>query len=518
MEGDEDMNTHVRSKMHVHSMLTGIAIGVITVGLLVPFVFGERAAQVSSGTNSFADEGFEGNTRSSAGGRETRDGGAAGSAGDAESATGTGGVTGGDAGPSRGGDRAGGGRGPGTGAGTAGPAASGGAGAVKVGILLLDLGNVSDLGFPSVVAVEDVRAVWDHWIEELNAAGGVNGRTVEPVYKTYDPLSEQSMREACLFMTEEQKVPLAVAPGGFVGPPMLCFTQEHATPFIVAGSSGVPQEFFDKSNGLLFTTFMGSDRAVKNLVEEVDRGGGFAAPEGPLEDLAVGILFDLRSGPQSIAQLAKAEVEARGYRVGRVSVFSADYATAASQVPVEVNEHRAAGVDVILNLSHTLAFTQFVRSTNGSEFRYFNWDWNGANSDFYYSNMPESYDGNVNFTIQRANEWRADLPEQRIDRQCVDDAEAALGRDIPYDHEDYGSFTRQCAFFILMKEAMAGADMSGPSISRAMQSIGTINLPAFGGTSFGPGRFDAGDHARSMVFEADCTCIIPISGFRPTRF
>jgi hypothetical protein len=295
----------------------------------------------------------------------------------------------------------------------------------------------------------------------------VNGLRIDPVYKVYDPLSEDSMRQACIFLTEDRKVSLAIAAGGFVGSPILCFTEEHGIPLIVAGSSGVPQDYYAKSNGLLFTTFMGSDRAVKNLAAEVDRLGA-------MKGKTVGILFDLRSGPASIAEKMKAEVEGRGHKVGRVSVFSADYATAGGQVPVEVQQHRAAGVNVILNLSHALVFTQFVQSAENQGYQppYFSFDWNGANSDFYYSNLPPSFDGNRSFTIQRANEWRAKMPEQPIARACVAEVEEALGREIPHEDADFMSFARECAFFILMKHALGGPDTTGLSMSRSLQAVG----------------------------------------------
>ena len=506
---------NARSRLQTYSMIIGVVMGIFTAGVAVPLIFAEPARTVSAGPSLLGagDGGFTGDTvPGAADGDATTTGDAAAvGAGGTTGATGTAGTAGaggtgtgatGLPGSSSGGGAAGGG-----------PAAKPSGPAIKVGIMILDLANVTALGFPATGDVESTRKVWQHWVDQLNAAGGINGRPVEAVFTTYDPLSQSSMREACLYLTENKKVFLAIASGGFIGPPMLCFTEEHGTPLLVAGSSGVPQDFYTRSRGLLFTTFMGSDRTVLNFAQELDQAG-------VLKGKKVGLLFDLRSGPESIIRKLEAELKARGFSVLHTSVFSADFGTAAGQVPLEVQQHSTKGVDVIVNMSHALVFSQFVQDATSKGYvpPYFNSDWNGANSDFYYSNLPDSYNGNVSFTITRSGEHRGNYAEPEIDTQCRTEASKALGREVRRDAEV--NFTRECAFLTLMARglAAAGATATAASFSSGLRSAGRINLASFGGVAFGANRYDGGDHYRTLRWQANCKCIVPVSGFRPTRY
>lgn len=492
-----------RSRLQTYSLILGVVMGIFTAGVAVPLIFADGARVVAAGNNeSFLGDDL-GTTADGVAGDATIEGGAGpGTAGAAGSGLpGVDGTGPGGTGP--------GGTGPG---GAGGPGGKAGGPAIKFGVMLLDLGNVTALGFPATGDIEETKKVWQHWVDTLNAAGGVNGRPIELHFTTYDPLSEQSMRQACLYMTEQRKVFVAVATGGFIGPPMLCFTEEHNTPLIAAGSSGVPQEYYTRSKGLLFTTFMGSDRTVANLANEVDRLGS-------LKGKRVGLLFDERSGPASIVRRLESELKNRGYAISHVSVFNADFGTAAGQVPVEVQQHRTKS-DVIVNMSHALVFTQFVQDATSQGYTppYYNSDWNGANSDFYYSNMPASYNGNVSFTITRTAEHRGNFPEPAIDKQCREEASKALGRQVAREEEV--NFSRDCAFWIIATKAffVPGATTDAAGFARGMRSLGRIAVSGFGGMAFGPNRPDGADQIRTTRWQADCKCVVPVTGFRPVQY
>src|SRR2546421_638249 len=83
------------------------------------------------------------------------------------------------------------------------------------------------------------------------------------------PLDETNLRDACLALTQDAHAFVAVDSAGYVGPSILCFTEENKTPFLLMGSSGVPQEYYPRSHGLLFSIFQGSTRGMQNLAWEV---------------------------------------------------------------------------------------------------------------------------------------------------------------------------------------------------------------------------------------------------------
>ena len=392
--------------------------------------------------------------------------------------------------------------------------AAGDAQPVRVGFLLTDLGGVSDLGFRGMGSVDEQQAIYQAYVDAANAEGGVAGRPIAAVYATYDPLSESSMRAACLELTEDQRVLVVVNTGGYIANAIRCITVEHRTPMI-AGVSGAPADLYAESKGMLFTQFWNSDRMVANFANEVHRLGA-------LQDKTVGILYDLRYGPESVARRLAQEVAALGSKVGRVSIFAADPSSASTQVPVEVSQHRAAGVDVILNMSNAIVFTQFVQEADAQRWivPYFSSDWNGANSDFYFSNLPASFDGNLSFTVARVNEGRAGLPEPAIDAECRKRAEKAVGRSIPQDDPELLAFSRSCAYFTLLRRGLTavGPSFTPQALSQALQSLGHFELPNMSGATLGPGRFDFGSTVRTMQWKADCKCIIPVSDFRPSKY
>jgi ABC-type branched-subunit amino acid transport system substrate-binding protein len=494
-----------RSRVQTYSMVIGVVIGMFVAGVAVPLIVAHPASTIVSnnGTRFGAGVGAAGESAGDVNGElatattiagDIAASGAVGSTG----GTGVGGVHtsgGGTTGSN------------GTPAKVKGPP-------IKIGITILNLANATALGFPGGASPADQEAVWSYWADQYNKAGGANGRPLEVHFATYDPIQESSMRDACLELTEHQHVFLGVASGGFVGPPLLCFTEEHNTPLLAAGSSGVPQEFFPRSRGLLLTAFQGSDRTVKNFVAELDA-------LKVLKGKKVGIMFDLRSGPASIADQLESTLKAAGYNVAHKSVYSADYQTAASQVPVEVQQMEANGVNAIVNMAHTLILTQFTQNATGQGYTppYYNSDWNGANSDFYYSNMPSSYDGNINFTITRSGEFRVNAPEPALDKQCREEASKALGKTVPRDDTTNGAYARDCAFFELLTRGLvaAGSNLTGAGFTNALRGLGSMEVAGFGGFNFGPTP-DGAELIRTSVWHANCKCVEPVTPFRRLKY
>ncbi len=490
----------IPSKLSTYRLLIGATALTLLVGLAIPFVFAdaERASSAGVAARDF------GSLSPDKGAAELGTSGPSGSAsGDPFAAGAPGAPT-----PSS----LGGGASPGAPK-TAVSVANPNLKPIKVGYLLLDLGGAAGLGFPQVGSVDDQRAIYQRFTDDANAAGGIGGRPIQPVYRAFDPLQESSMRNACLTLTVDEKVFVAISAGGFAGDSILCITQEHHTP-LLSGVSGAPTEFYAKSAGLLFTQFWNSDRMVANFANE-------AHQLGALKGKTVGILFDLRYGPKSVAEQLKRDVEALGYKVGHVSIFSADLSEASTQVPIELNQQRAANVNVILNMSNAVIFTQFVQQADGQRWivPYYNSDWNGANSNFFFSNLPASYDGNVNFTVARVNEGLAKLPEPALDAACRHQAEKALGRPLSQDDPESLTFSRSCSFFQLMVKGLraSGPNPTAQSFSQGLQSLGNFELPNMNGATLTRGRFDYGATVRTMQWKANCKCIIPVTGFRPAK-
>ena len=82
---------------------------------------------------------------------------------------------------------------------------------IRLGIL-----HTSDAFFAATGgSTKDVNRVIAPFIKEINDNGGINGRKVVPKISTYDPLSADSMKAACVEQAEDHKVFASIAQIGF---------------------------------------------------------------------------------------------------------------------------------------------------------------------------------------------------------------------------------------------------------------------------------------------------------------
>ena len=72
------------------------------------------------------------------------------------------------------------------------------------------------------------------FVKQINDAGGINGRKINPIITTFDPTNETEMRALCKTWTEGSPAAFAVLDGlgDWTGDNQLCITQEGHTPFI----------------------------------------------------------------------------------------------------------------------------------------------------------------------------------------------------------------------------------------------------------------------------------------------
>lgn len=109
------------------------------------------------------------------------------------------------------------------------PAATDGVtkGEIKIGITYPDLEAIRSVTNTNHGDYEKAyRAV----IDDLNKKGGVDGRKLVPVFAKIDPLGTAPAQEACLKLTEDEKVFAAMS--FFNADAPLCFVQSHDTPIL----------------------------------------------------------------------------------------------------------------------------------------------------------------------------------------------------------------------------------------------------------------------------------------------
>jgi ABC-type branched-subunit amino acid transport system substrate-binding protein len=529
-----------RSRGNSAVLLIGVVIGLLVAGLAIPFTFGERlttsAAAPGSDSLDVADlaevaEGGAGDAAVPDGlgagpgtpgaGPETGEpgsgpagdtgavapGGGAGSAG----TTGAGGTTS-------------------TGAGTTGTERSGGdvgqqpltatdrgvtADSVKVGFTMLDTGGLGRVGVGIGVTVEQQEAGWRAYVKDINERGGLNGRKVVPVFASFDPLSESSQRQACLRLTQDEKVFAVV--GGFNFPVAIsCVARENQTP-LFSGYAGTPDEIFEQSGGLFVTMYPRASRMMAISAAALDAAG-------KLKGRTIGILNSFANDPSGRTGEALEQVlEARGHTVKARVNLSADSGTASSQVPVAVSQFQREGINTVFLLNGVVSATQFVQQAESQAYRpaYHMTDWSQNNNDFTVQNMPQSFDGTIGTTHISGNGNKVPPgPENAGSARCRQIYDAHSGRTLAQrGTAEYGATTQNCDTILAFEKAAkaAGPQLTRRSVVAAVPSLGAFPIGNWGPGSFGPGKVDFSDQVRFQVFDFACKCWQPSGGFFSPR-
>lgn len=509
-------------------MLVGVAVGSLLTGLAIPLASDDDERQpvaasgpgVTLGPGSPLDPGpvagadGSDDRAPSAGGRGGGSGAVTGGPGSpsgpaAGSPTGT-------AGP---GNEPGSPGGPGP-AGTARTATDQGvtADAIKLGFALLDIGSVGQfgVGVPGVEPAQQRRAA-EAYIADINARGGINGRTVQGVYATFDVVNTADHATACRKLVQDQGAFAVIAAGGYEPPGSLCVTQQFGRP-LISSSNTNPDELYADAGGLLTTIFPRGGRMVSNVAAEMARAG-------LAEGRRIGLVFDQRGDPTaSTMNTMEAVLTGLGATVAHKSHLAGGPNEAAAQVPIEVQQMQSKNVDVVFLASATVSANQFVNQSESQLFQP-DWvasDWHVLYSDTSTANMPPSFDGAYNFSTSRQGDWRTDgfdTPGPRIEA-CEKLYEDATGEDIEWGQNDHAltmAWCTQINIFELAAKA-AGVNLTAASFSQAITTIGEVPTTIYSGGVFAPGKTDLNDRYRTLRWSAVCRCFNPTDRFRPGRF
>lgn len=380
--------------------------------------------------------------------------------------------------------------------------------AITLGILIADV-DIEGVDSDELTATQEEQ--WQVTIDAVNARGGIHGRVLEPVYRSYDALDADEMRAACIYLTEEIKAFTVLNNGGYYGEPIRCVTEQHATPLL--GQAGEDRSFY---RGNYFTTTPNKDRVLQNLVTRLHN-------DGILEGKTIGTLENEGIDKIPVDNSLHPTLKALGYKVAHRAVFSEDFGTAQSQMPVEIQEMRSAGVDFILPAVNLGVMTVWVQTADTQNYRPQYWmsDFACGTCDVYVVAMPErAFDGVQGYTSLRSGEARVGLPEAEHDKVCREQFEAGTGRSLDRQDSDYGGTVQSCGIMNVFEGAAtrAGPNLTRAGLVQALQGFGQFNVPFGPLGSFGPGKFDAPDESRTVVHRSDCRCYRPVNDFTRDPF
>ena len=471
-----------RRRLHLPTLVGGLAIGAILAGAVVPLA-GEHA-EVASGAPTFLD-GLASSTTTTT----TALGGTSPAATD-------GGATGGAAGGSTSGGTAGGGTaggGPGGGGTQARTASDIGVtpDAIKIGAAMAACGGCSALGvkYMSRTAGEVAKV----FIDDINAKGGVNGRRIDLVVRNFDVVNDalagtNEDRAACVDLTEREKVYAALV---FASAHPDCFWDEHKVPTLTLGAQyDKDPDMFNQGQGRVWQFSPSARRSMVNLADQLVRkglvkpgvpyaivGGGQAGIDGPVRDNLV---------PQLVA---------RGVPPAQTVYLPADAAAQPTAIANAVAVVRRQGVGTVLLLSELVAAQKWIQESerNGYRPQYLTGDLGTAWIETGASTLGSSFTGAIAVTVSaplgtttaRSKQCKA-LWEAHTGMPTTDLEEATV----------YGICDGVNALRLALERA--GTNPTRKSLAQGFASVGsfdtTSGTASYGGPyAFGPVKWSATD-------------------------
>lgn len=138
---------------------------------------------------------------------------------------------------------------------------------IKVGIALADFDCVKQ--FVDSIRVKQ-QQVYQAFISDINAKGGINGRKIVPVYDTYCPLGSAGPLAVCTKLTDDDKVFAVI--GTFVdfsGDAQTCVANQHRRVLI---TFNLTQQIINQSPpGLMIYPGATNERTVRVLLQLLSR-------------------------------------------------------------------------------------------------------------------------------------------------------------------------------------------------------------------------------------------------------
>jgi hypothetical protein len=135
---------------------------------------------------------------------------------------------------------------------------------IKVGVTYLDLEAIAE-----VVDIDqgDYVAAYTALFDDINANGGINGRMVEPVFEAVSPIGTDSADTACVTLTEDEDVFLAM--GFFRTDEPACYLETHQTAVL---GGPINNDLLDRIDVPWFSVDAGEDFQGDAITRMADEG------------------------------------------------------------------------------------------------------------------------------------------------------------------------------------------------------------------------------------------------------
>jgi hypothetical protein len=500
--------------------VVGVLLGVLSLAVFLPHhpteIRTEAGATGGAVAASGADAGSSAATPTAAGAAPS----AAAAAGDTAvaGAAGSGAVAAAGGGKAAGGSATAAPGGGSAAAGPAGSAASAGAPAatgrgvtassVTIGVALLDLGAIRNLG--PMFDNGDRRGHFESILAEWRRTHviPVAGRDVKFVYRTYDVLDASSQRAACVGLIQDEKVFAVIADSDFLQGSE-CVAREFHTPLLEADA--VADEVYARSAPNLFTLQMSVSRLMRNWVDWADS-------RKLLQGHKIGLYYlDTPDDHHLVDTTIKPELGRLHHSLAAEAVTA--HSLGGPEDALAVQRFRAAGVDVALLLTSKAGFMQQA-TAQGYKPSYLDNDYLSGTTNTATSTYPAAqYDGTYGISGLRYGEWKSGIPSTPEAAACQEAYQRASGKRIDGNSREaeWVALNKGCddGRVFLLALQRAGAGLTPATFVSGLESIKGLHMGMFPDLTFAPGKHHGIDAQRTLQWHADCSCWRVVTPFGP---
>lgn len=369
---------------------------------------------------------------------------------------------------------------------------------ITIGISMLDFATLVELGL-SQNGWGDQRLVWDTFLADLNARGGINGRQVVAEFEFYNPIDGAQAEAACLRLAGD--VESFAVLGGFLGPvepANTCIVGQQNT-ILIEGRQN--SERLAEAQAPWFVAGANRERRLDimmSLLEQDGRveGRKIAVVGSTATEIEYQQALDLLEAAGNPAVISVINDQAEG----DIPAIDAFWQPLAERISVE-------GVDTVFLVGATTSGIRGV-DLNALDVEVWAID-NDALASLGNSVSPEQADGVITVTgLSSIESW--DHPTMARCREVFDAANPGVATG-PLDTADGGeewfsSITPYCRWLTLFEliATEAGPNLTPETFAAAAATLDQFELPGQPFNSLSD-KFDANDSWRLGVFDASAS-------------
>ena len=215
---------------------------------------------------------------------------------------------------------------------------------IRIGVILRDVNQLIGSGFVENLTVSMQTDRWRAEQARINNAGGIQGRRVEIVVASYDPLAPESLLTACDRIVEERDAFVVLNVAGLETIATECLVDPYARPVIVAENPTLAD--FAEGDGLLFSLEPPREVLAATAIARFERDGLLAGRVAVVHNDGV---VDISS-----AEAAVEALDELGYDVVTQEIPTSQGVEAAIEtLPTKVEELIAGQTETLVMLSNS---------------------------------------------------------------------------------------------------------------------------------------------------------------------